>query len=51
MQIVKRTIYETKAFKELPQFTNETLSTTRQIGRINGDEVIGRFALFPFPPS
>lgn len=40
-----------KATEDLPQFTNEALSTSRQISGIDGDEVIRRFTLFPLPAS
>lgn len=35
----------------LPQLPNEILPSSRQIGRVAGDEVIGRLATFPLPAS
>lgn len=37
--------------EDLPQFTDETLSTSGQISGINGDEVIRCLTLFPLPAS
>lgn len=35
----------------LPQFSNKTLSTPRQVSWVYGDEVIRGFTLLSFPSS
>ena len=40
-----------RGVKRWPQFANERVAVTRQVGRVDGDKVVGRFTLLAFTTS